>query len=174
MRYTLQIAVVLTLLNCVATNNIVILEGERAVQSNKLDTGTPSYYRSLSISGYYSMATKEPEPFISKSKMSIKYRYDSTAQAIHTTRSKSTMFETPQSLGGELRYDISESFGIGTIFDYSFNSEKKCISHNNVMKNQQHGSIADYNILGKKLPYNITRKPSGISKRNNKNTLVIW
>lgn len=124
MRYTLLIAFFLTLLNCVASNTIAILEGERAVQSNKLDTGTPSYYRSLSISGYYSMATRKPEPFISKSKMSIKYSTDSTAQTIHTTRSKSTMFETPQSLGGELRYDITESFGIGTIFDYSFNSEK--------------------------------------------------
>jgi hypothetical protein len=116
--------VFLTLLNCVATNNIAILEGERAVQSNKIDTGTPSYYRSLSISGYYSMATRKPKPFISKSKMSIKYLNDSTTQTVHTTRSKSTMYETPQSLGGELRYDITESFGIGTIFDYSFNSEQ--------------------------------------------------
>ncbi len=124
MRYTLAVALFLVLLNCVASNNIAILEGERAVQSNKLDTGTPSYYRSLSISGYYSMATKKPDPFISKSKMSVKYRIDSTTQTIHTTRSRSTMFETPQSLGGELRYDISEYFGIGTIFDYSFNSEK--------------------------------------------------
>lgn len=124
MRYTLLIAVSLVFFNCVASNTIAILQGERAVQSNKLDTGTPSYYRSLSISGYYCMATREPEPFISKSKMSINYRTDSTTQTIHTTRSKSTMFETPQSLGGELRYDISESFGIGTIFDYSFNSEK--------------------------------------------------
>jgi hypothetical protein len=71
------------------------------------------------------MATKEPKPFISKSKMAIKYRNDSTSQTTtHTTLSRSTMSETPQSLGGELRYDISESFGIGTIFDYSFNSEQ--------------------------------------------------
>jgi hypothetical protein len=113
-------------MNCVASNTIALIEGQRAVQSNKIDTGTPSENKSLSISGYFSMATRKPDPFISKSKMSIKYNTDliTSDTTLRTTRSKSTMFETPQSFGAEIRYDVNEIFSVGNIFDYSSNSER--------------------------------------------------
>lgn len=54
--------------------------------------------------------TRVPLPTLCETKewsctfeLQIKYHTDSTTQTIHTTRSKSSMFETPQSLGGELR-----------------------------------------------------------------------
>lgn len=126
MHFVLLTAIVLVLMNCVASNTIAILQGERAVQSNKVDTGTPGREGSLSASAYYSMATRKPEPFVSKSILSIKYNTEIIVPdtTLRTSRSRSTMFETPQSFGGELRYDVSESFGVGTIFDYSFNTEK--------------------------------------------------
>lgn len=60
------------------------------------------------------------------------------------------------------------------IYSVRSSSEKKRPSQNSVTKNQKHESITNYNIIGKKLPYNIYRKPSGISKRHNTNTLIIW